>query len=258
MDWVDAMHQGQHQRRWNFGCDRVGFAVGDIHGRSDLLVRLFDQLEEVAERESLADPIVFFLGDYVDRGPDSAGVLELMASGRPHGFERRCLKGNHDQAMQNFLANPTRTSGWLHYGGLDTLISFQVRPPSLGASETVLEDTAKALRDALNARQMAFLEGLENMVVHGDYVFAHAGVDPERSLDEQNEFDLCSIRERFLESELPFSHCVVHGHTPRSAPYRDAWRIGVDTGAYYSNVLSGVRLEREDATFFSILASRAR
>lgn len=233
---------------------RVGYAVGDIHGRADLLADLIAELE----RRSIDDtrlggpPIVIFLGDYVDRGHDSAGVLELLTSGAPQGCECRFLRGNHEQSMMAFLANPAGNRGWLLQGGAETLMSYDVQPPAFNAAEPAWQAAAAALRSKMPSGHLAFLDGLQRYVELGDYAFVHAGVDPALSLEEQTDEALYWSRAAFIASKKAFSHRVVHGHTPVDAPYADARRIAVDTGAYASGTLTAARFEGDAVTFLAV------
>jgi serine/threonine protein phosphatase 1 len=234
---------------------RVGFAVGDIHGRADLLSKMLNLLEGRAEAEQRAngEPVVVFLGDYVDRGPDSAAVVEAMLQGRPRGYERHHLRGNHEQSMLMFMAAPLENRAWLLQGGAETLVSYGVQPPSpVAAHEEDWVAAAAALKERLPPAHLQFLEGLERYVAFGDYAFVHAGVDAARSLDEQTDDDLYWSRERFIASKRRFSHRVVHGHTPVDRPYADQRRVAVDTGAYASGTLTAARFEGEDVTFLSV------
>ncbi len=247
--------QRQQPAAATFPDGRVGFAVGDIHGRSDLLHDLLMLLEERAGDEQRAGgpPMVIFLGDYVDRGPDSPGVLDLLLSGRPASYERRYLKGNHEQYMLAFLEAPLENRAWVVQGGAETLISYGVQPPApRGASEEEWRAAAEALRAAIPPAQLEFLQGLERYVALGDYAFVHAGVDAARSLEEQADEDLFWSRERFIASKRPFSHRIVHGHTPVEKPYADSRRIAVDTGAYASGTLTAARFEGAEVSFVSV------
>ena len=238
----------------------MGYAVGDIHGCADLLGELVAEIEGRADEDMRAGgrPILVFLGDYVDRGPNSAAVLDLLVSGRPANCERRYLRGNHEQAMVAFMANPTANRGWLLHGGGETMLSYGVQPPApLGASEDDLAAAAAALRANVPPAHLTFLEGLERYVELGGYAFVHAGIDAERPLKDQTDDTLYWARERFLANKRRFSHKVVHGHTPSARPYIDGRRIGVDTGAYASGTLPGARFEGETVTFLSVsLAGR--
>lgn len=240
---------------------RVGYAVGDIHGRADLLAKMLDQLEARVEVDTrpAGPPLVIFLGDYVDRGPDSVGVIELLLSGRPHGFERRYLRGNHEQAMMGFLAKPVANRQWLLQGGLETMLSYGIQPPAaVGAEDKDWIAAADALKAKLPESHLAFLNALERYVVLGDYAFVHAGVDAARSLEDQTDDDLYWSRERFIASKRRFSHKVVHGHTPVDKPFADDRRIAVDTGAYASGTLTAARLEGEHVSFLPVSDHRPR
>ncbi|MGE0596546.1 MAG: metallophosphoesterase family protein [Hyphomonadaceae bacterium] len=232
----------------------VGYAVGDIHGRADLLERMLDKLESVAEteRRHSGEPIVVFLGDYIDRGPESARVLDLLIDGRPRGYERRYLRGNHEQSMLAFLDDPVRNLGWVRHGGAETLLSYGIKPPGLvQPSAAHLAAAAEALRDKLPQAHRDFLDGLQRYVVLGDYVFVHAGVDFARPIEQQTDEDLYWARARFLKGRQRFSHRVVHGHTPASGPHADERRVGVDTGAYTTGVLTAARFEGADVSFIT-------
>jgi serine/threonine protein phosphatase 1 len=234
---------------------RVGYAVGDIHGRSDLLAEMLAELEKRAgqDRREGGPPVVVFLGDYVDRGPDSAGVLDMLLTGQPSGCERRYLKGNHEQSMLAFLGDPLSNRAWILQGGAETLMSYGVQPPQpLGAQDADWTRAAQELAAKLPAAHRAFLEGLERYVALGGYAFVHAGVDDARSLETQTDEALYWSRKAFLASKRRFSHCVVHGHTPVDAPYADRRRVAVDTGAYASGRLSAARFESERIEFITV------
>lgn len=234
-----------------FAEGRVGYAVGDIHGRADLLTKLLARLEEEPRTGDEA-PIVIFLGDYVDRGPDSAGVLDLLMTPRPRGFERRFLLGNHEAAMLAFMEEPARYRDWLKHGGVQTLLSYGVRPPPLAGPSEALAGAAHDLKARMPAAHREFLSRLDRYVTYGDYAFVHAGVDPAKPLDAQSDQDLLWIREKFIDSKRAASHVIVHGHTPIDQPHRDHRRIGVDTGAYATGRLTAVKLHGEDAAFIQV------
>lgn len=219
------------------------YAVGDVHGRADLLETLIARIAENRADEAEPTPLVF-LGDYVDRGLQSRETLDrliaLEADGR---FAPRFLKGNHEAAMMDFLARPEGGATWLAFGGNETLYSYGVKAPSVGASADVLQRTAEALRARVPEAHIAFLNKLELYVRWGDYLFVHAGLRPGRSLEEQDEQDMLTIRDTFLRSGKKWPFIVVHGHTPADAVHIDGRRIGVDTGAYVTGKLSAVRLQ---------------
>jgi serine/threonine protein phosphatase 1 len=239
-----------------FVADRVGYAIGDIHGRLDLLVELLTVLEDRAASEVRdgIQPVVVFLGDYVDRGPNSASVIDLLLKGAPFGYERRFLKGNHEQSMLAFMDAPFENRAWVLQGGAETLRSYGVTPPSpVGARDEDWVRVSLELSANVPPAHRDFLNNLERYLVLGDYAFVHAGVDPSRALEEQTDADLFWSRQRFLTSKKRYSHVVVHGHTPSDRPYVDDRRISVDTGAYASGMLSAVRFEGTDVTFISAM-----
>jgi serine/threonine protein phosphatase 1 len=237
-----------------FAEGRLGFAIGDIHGRADLLAKMLDRLEADAAGNNALQPVAIFLGDYIDRGLESARVVDLLLNRpeRAKGMERVFLRGNHEQALQQFLDEPLAARGWLIHGGVETLISYGVRPVSPTASDDALKETSLALARAIPIEHMSFFASLRASTEFGDYFFAHAGVDPERSLAEQREHDLYWIRDRFLQSTKPWEKVVVHGHTPAKEGYRDHRRIGVDTGAYATGRLTAARLEGSEVSFITV------
>jgi serine/threonine protein phosphatase 1 len=226
--------------------------VGDIHGRADLLDDMLTRLERDARGANDA-PVVVFVGDYIDRGPDSRKVLDLLLSGRPYGFERRFLMGNHEQLLLDAFDDPARARRWLNHGGFTTMHSYGVHPPPMGSAPAAFANTLSRLRDRMPNEHHAFLLGLERYVEIGDYLFVHAGIDPAKPLEEQTDADLYWIRDRFLECRKPLSHRIVHGHTPVRAPTLEASRLAIDTGAYATGTLTAARIE---GTSVSFLAAR--
>ena len=244
-----------------FWPQRVGYAVGDIHGRADLLAELVALLEGRAEQErrEAGEPIVIFLGDYVDRGPHAAAVLDLLIAGRPQGYERRFLKGNHEEMMLTFLADPLQNRAWITQGGAETLTSYGVTPPSpLDLAHDAWIKAAEALKAAVPAAHMEFLGNLERYIVAEDYVFVHAGVNLARPIEKQTDDDLLWSREKFLNTRKRYSRRVVHGHTPADLPVADERRIGLDTGAYATGVLSAARFEGDEVRFLSVSTAGAK
>lgn len=238
---------------------RIGYAVGDIHGCADLLELMLNEIETRARRDmrDAGAPILIFLGDYVDRGPDSKGVINLLLSGRPSNCERRYLRGNHEQAMVAFMADPATNRRWLVHGGAETMLSYGAKPPSFSTSSDADWTAAgTALTAATPPEHVAFLNNLERYIILGDYAFVHAGVEVTKTLEEQTDNDLYWSRERWLGAKRKFSHKVVHGHTPGEHPFHDERRVGVDTGAYASGVLTAARFEGEAVTFFNVSSGR--
>ncbi len=222
----------------------VVWAIGDIHGRLDLLQPLVEAIMADAAASTAERKVVVFLGDYVDRGPDSRGVIRYLADlPADRGIEWRFLKGNHEEAMLDFLDDPSAGARWCEYGGDAALRSYGLRPPELKHKVEAWARISADLNHKLAPRERAFLENLEFSLSVGDYFFAHAGARPGEPLDRQSSRDLMWIRNSFLDSEVEFDKVVVHGHTPTREVHIDRRRIGVDTKAYDSGVLSAVRLE---------------
>jgi serine/threonine protein phosphatase 1 len=223
------------------------YAVGDVHGRLDLLDGLLEKILHDGE-QATHDRVIVYLGDYVDRGADSKGVIDRLLAQPPRGFSARHLRGNHDQSLLDFLEDPSHYLMWKDYGARETLLSYGVLPPR-GESDTVLEKARDELKSALPEAHLQFLNGLELSVTIGDYFFVHAGVRPGLPLTKQSPQDLMWIREEFLTSSTDFGKVVVHGHSPSPLPVKRFNRIGVDTGAYATGRLSCVVLEGTQCRF---------
>lgn len=223
------------------------YAVGDVHGRSDLLARLLDMIacDAAARAGDGLCPVLVMLGDYVDRGPDSRGVLDLLSGSPPiAGFRCVFLQGNHEDMMLRALRAATgegrpQDKGvvdiWLANGGRETLRSY-----GLGQ-----EDGLGALPSVLPASHRRFLHGLDVLYVSGDYLFVHAGIDPSCPVDQQDPEVLMWIREPFLSAVRCDGPMIVHGHTIRGEPEEQNRRIGIDTGAYASGRLTCLVVEPE-------------
>lgn len=222
----------------------VVYAIGDIHGRSDLLSELLRLIEQdAAHSPPHARKTLVFLGDYVDRGPDSRGVIEKLCHGLPHGFEAVFLKGNHEEILLEFLDDPTLLGSWRRNGGERTLESYGVDCGRLARENAKPAAWRDAFASALPPAHVNFLRHLRLTHEIGDYAFVHAGVRPGVPLDAQDPADLLWIRDEFLTSQEPFGKIVVHGHTPGACPVVRSNRIGIDTGAVFSEHLTALRLE---------------
>ncbi len=232
--------------------------MGDVHGRLDALQPLIRAIADDLEAAPPAAPaLLVFLGDYVDRGPESRGVVDLVLKMRDAaGLEVRTLKGNHEEALLQFLDQPAFGATWMEHGGGPTLVSYGVQPP---ATRTDTEAWAR-VRDDLDRRlppeHRAFYQGLELIVDVGDYAFVHAGVRPGVPWDQQAERDLLWIRQEFLQEKGPFGKVIVHGHTPMEEAQLLPHRLGVDTGCYATGVLTAVRLDGEDQRLIQVKAER--
>lgn len=225
------------------------YAVGDIHGRADLLARLLDSIGRDAAGAGLRKVLVF-LGDYVDRGPDSAGVVDLILGGAPEGFETVTLMGNHEWMLLRFLGDIGAGPSWLLNGGWATLESYGVTPS--GWDEPSPDELTRVQRDlaaALPARHLAFLRGLAYGHREGGYVFVHAGMRPGVDIDRQVDADLIWIREPFLSHDGDIGAVAVHGHTIAPEPQVRRHRIGIDTGAYMTGRLTCAVLEGRSLRF---------
>lgn len=224
----------------------VVWAVGDVHGRLDLLEPLVAAIEADLAASSAARKLVVFLGDYIDRGPDSRGVVDrLIRLKAQAGIEARFLRGNHEDRMEAFLTQPDLGPGWCDYGGREALMSWGVTPPMLKTDADGWARACEQLNAAVTDEQRAFLRDQEAGLVLGDYFFAHAGARPGVPLARQDPQDLMWLRGAFLDHPAPFEQVVVHGHTPCEIVHADHRRIGIDTGGYATGVLTGLRLEGE-------------
>jgi serine/threonine protein phosphatase 1 len=220
------------------------YAIGDIHGRSDLLAKLLAEIEADALRcEGAGQRTLVFVGDYIDRGPDSSGVVELLLNGLPAGFDIHFLKGNHEAIMLDFLEDPSCLGQWLANGAEATFRSYGMDVGTLARERARPETWREVFIAALPARHRAFFESLELMVPIGDYLFVHAGVRPGVPLEAQKPQDLIWIRGEFLRATDDFGKVVVHGHTPTTVPDVRANRIGIDTGAVFTGRLTALRLQ---------------
>lgn len=221
------------------------YAVGDIHGRLDCLSSMRRLIIADLSARPVPRPVVVFLGDYVDRGPESRGVIDALSSATWPGVELRFLCGNHEQMMLGMLDDPNLLDDWRAVGGIDTLHSYgvDVRQARLGRGAG---DVSAALAAALPVAHRRFLDGLEVLLLIGGYAFVHAGVRPGVALDAQRSEDLLWIREPFLDHAGDFGAVVVHGHTPVDAVDRRPNRVNTDTGAFMTGRLSAIVLEGTD------------
>ena len=230
--------------------DCVIYAVGDIHGRVDLLDRLHRKiaLDAAGRRESRK--LLIYLGDYVDRGPRSRQVLDRLTAPADDGIERIHLKGNHEDAMMRFLEEGSWAESWLGFGGLATLASYGVELHAAGRGrEDRLAELRRRLLDRVPARHRAFLDGLAPCHMEGEYFFAHAGARPGVPLERQAAEDLMWIRDEFLHARRPLGKVVVHGHTIERRPVVRRHRIGIDTGAFATGVLTALVLAGRERRF---------
>jgi serine/threonine protein phosphatase 1 len=223
------------------------YAVGDVHGRADLLAQLFSEIDADLKAHPAPRAIQIFLGDYIDRGPDSRGVLDLLVA-RSQRHETIFLKGNHEVLVEEFLRNPESFASWRHVGGIDTLLSYGIRP-SINPDAVEQTMLAKRLAEALPLTHRQFFANLKRSFSCGDFFFVHAGVRPGVPLSKQADKDLFWIRDEFLNSGESFGKIIVHGHNPVMDVEFHSNRINTDTGAFVTGRLSCVRIESDEALF---------
>ena len=222
------------------------YAIGDIHGRADLLRTLLEKIANDSRKAPVEQERLVYLGDYIDRGHESRQVIDLLLEGPPPGFDAIYLKGNHEEALLNFLATPNFGYEWQHYGGLETLASYGVTELGARLSSEDFDRAHDQLKAALPESHLAFFRTLELSACFGDYFFTHAGVRPGIPLEEQRPEDLLWIRSEFTRWRGRFEKVVVHGHSISEEPEFERSRIGIDTGAYLTHRLTSVVLEGSD------------
>lgn len=226
------------------------YAIGDVHGRCDLLEALQERItDDAAQLTPGTSRVVVYMGDYVDRGLESRQVIQHLIERPLAGFDSVHLLGNHDAWFLSFLVDPKVGPTWLRYGGDVTLHSYGVR---LGTPVDDIEyftNLQHALRARLPASHVAFLQNLHLSYEMGDYLFVHAGIRPGIALQRQTADDLLWIREPFLSSDRALERVVVHGHTVESAPVIRHNRIGIDTGACWTGCLTCLVLEEGTQRF---------
>ena len=232
----------------------VVYAIGDIHGRLDLLNMMEAAIAEDIRSTGPAQALICYLGDYIDRGPHSAGIIERFCGPFEDDVVRIFLKGNHEERMLDFLVEPAQSGpGWMQVGGRNTLESYGVAVP---ADVDDLDWTAlrDALSDMLPDGHRSFLSSLRLGWVWRNYLFVHAGIRPDTPLDRQSPRDLMWIREPFLSSTQDWSFKVVHGHVIVEEPVLRSNRFGIDTGAYQSGKLTCLTLDNSGARILQVKA----
>ncbi len=231
---------------------RLLYAVGDIHGRADLLADLLDKIRrDVADSAPAERPILIFVGDYIDRGPSSREVIDIILALQAEGFfSVGALRGNHDQFLLDFLQDGSSGPMWLAFGGAATLAAYGVKPPRVPVDADAWAETAAELARNMPPEHRSFFESTAPMAVFENFVLVHAGVRPNVPLEDQAPEDLLGIRNTFLQDDDPSpGNIVVFGHTPQSEPLLTHSKIGIDTGAYATGVLTAVRLFEGQPTF---------
>jgi serine/threonine protein phosphatase 1 len=228
------------------------YAIGDVHGRRDQLTALLDLIRHDSETGARPPRIdVIMLGDYIDRGRESAAVLDLIQSLRLPGMTLTVLRGNHEQVLLDLAHRPRQQQleQWMTYGGLETLASYGLSSQLLYSNDP--DAILAAMKQAIPQSHLDLLDRLPLTLRIGDYFFTHAGVRPGRPLDAQDERDLLWIREPFLSSPRDFGAVVVHGHSISRTVESHPNRIGIDTGAYATGILTAVVLEEDQRRFLA-------
>jgi serine/threonine protein phosphatase 1 len=222
------------------------YAVGDIHGRADLLGETMERIDDDLSRRPIAFAVEIYLGDYVDRGPDSKGVIDLLAA-RLVKSNAVCLRGNHEDLLERFLHDSSVLNSWVKLGASHTLASYGVHRRAQGTERA--SELHGRFRQRFPRAHELFLKCLKPWVCCGDYLFVHAGIRPLVPFDRQAMNDLLWIRDDFLSSPHHHGKRIVHGHTTVPHPDIRPNRINIDTGAWQSGTLTCAILEGTSVQF---------
>ncbi|RUW71628.1 MULTISPECIES: metallophosphoesterase [unclassified Mesorhizobium] len=236
------------------------YAIGDVHGRLDLLAAMHRRIESELEYKPTADWRVIHLGDYTDRGPDSRGVIDFLIDARARDPRHLTLTGNHDVGFLDFLAEPDADGLFMRYGGIQTAQSYGVTLPAasgwFGTAETALREGHATLVAAVPQAHVDFLRSLPFSVAFGDFFFCHAGIRPGVPLESQSPQDLIWIRDAFHDHPGLYPKVIVHGHTPVPEAEIMANRVNVDTLAWHSGTLSALVVDGADKRILTVEAQR--
>ncbi|MEH2539973.1 MULTISPECIES: metallophosphoesterase family protein [unclassified Bradyrhizobium] len=215
------------------------YAVGDIHGRADLLSEIIARIDDDIRRRPIAHTVEIYLGDYVDRGPHSKTVIDLLTV-RLVANHAVCLRGNHEAVMEGFLQDPAILQYWLQLGGMQTLASYGVE---LHDETATASEVHRRFLDAFPRAHQLFMQCLRNQFSCGDFLFVHAGIRPDVPIEHQDPNDLIWIRDEFLGSTRDHEQFIVHGHTPVPHPDIRHNRINIDTAAWRTGTLTCIAIE---------------
>jgi serine/threonine protein phosphatase 1 len=221
------------------------YAIGDIHGRADLLSEITTRIDDDIRRRPIAHTVEVYLGDYIDRGPHSRTVIDLLAV-RLVANHAVCLRGNHEAVMEGFLQDPAILQYWEPLGGMQTLASYGIE---LHADTDTALDLHRRFLDAFPRAHELFMQCLRNQFSCGDFLFVHAGIRPDIPIEQQDVNDLIWIRNEFLESTRDHERFIVHGHTPVPHPDIRHNRINIDTGAWRTGTLTCIAIEGSTILF---------
>jgi serine/threonine protein phosphatase 1 len=224
------------------------YAIGDIHGRVDLLADLMDRIEKHDVLRHPRQTSIVLLGDLIDRGPDSKDVVELARTFRSERARLYVLLGNHEEMMLRALDGDLEAfNAWMSNGGLTTMRSYGVDMANLEGLD--IEGFRRRVTDCVPPSHLAFLRSSADSIRFGDYLMVHAGIRPGRSIEEQSPKDLRWIRSGFLKSDVDHGFVVVHGHSQNAEIEVRSNRIGIDTGAHHSGILTAVWIEDAERGF---------
>ncbi len=216
------------------------YAIGDVHGRLDLLTKLIAAIENDSEARGDAETTIVLLGDLIDRGPESAGVLQAVRQWQDR-LNLRVICGNHEEMFLRCFTDIPLFSRFMQFGGCEMLLSYPLDAKRLLAAD--LLEAHRMMLETVPPADIAMIEAFEDFIVIGDYLFVHAGIQPGVPLGEQTVETMRWIREPFLGHGGAHDHIVVHGHTIADEPEIGHNRIGIDTGAYMSGKLTALCLE---------------
>jgi len=218
------------------------YAVGDVHGRLDLLEELLAKIHADLQHHPSRKTLLVFVGDLIDRGPKSAQVIERLRTYKRQGIRPVFLLGNHEEVLLRILGGDAELiTKWRWFGGAECLQSYGLDPEQFSQISDQL--ALELVREAIPKEHVQFLESFVDSCRFGDYLFVHAGIRPGVELEDQRQSDLRWIREPFLLDETDHGFVVVHGHTISSDVEERSNRIGIDTGAYRTNVLTALAIE---------------
>lgn len=234
------------------------YAIGDLHGH----LLALDAMHEAISADLLDNPPdevqIVYMGDYIDRGPESRGVVERLIERkyRRDGIGKIFLTGNHELAMFDFMADPVG-SDWLKYGGMKTLANYDITFENDVPLPGECERAVKMMKRMIPEKHLTFLKYLSPIAEIGDYLFVHAGIDPRKAVSQNTLRDLTTVRKPFLKWDedarfVPLSHKIVHGHSVSEKPENKPHRIGVDTGCYQGGKLTAAVLEGTKVRFIQV------
>lgn len=236
---------GFSSRRQNAPAGARGYrayVVGDVHGRLDLLEDLLAKIHAELQHRPASKTLLVFVGDLIDRGPQSAQVIERLRTYSRPGIRPIFLLGNHEEVLLRIIKGDAQLiTNWRWFGGSECLQSYGVDPDALGRLSD--EDALAVVRKAVPRKHVEFLESFVDSCRFGEFLFVHAGIRPGIELDQQQQSDLRWIREPFLLDDTDHGFVVVHGHTISHEVDERANRVGIDTGAYRTGILTALGIE---------------